>query len=120
MWRFEQEWDNVWKLSPKLQPHGVLLQSQCSSDQFQNIARFLAAEFGPLALFYILVVVFKISATSLKLSSFVILSQWMAEPLSVRVVLRGVQEYPKINVLSQLLESAYGIIMEPGFISYPL
>ena len=65
---------------------------QCSSDRFQNIARFIAVEFVPLTLFYMLVVVFKISATSPKLSSYVIFSQWAAEPLNVREVLRGVKD----------------------------
>ena len=82
---------------------------QCSSDRFQNIARFIAVEFGPLTLFYMLVVVFKISATSPKLSSYVIFSQWAAEPLNVRAILRGVQNYPKFNILARLLESAYGV-----------
>ena len=52
---------------------------------------------------------FKISATSPKLSSYVIFSQWMTEPLSVRVILLTVQDYPKINILARLLGSAYGI-----------
>ena len=82
---------------------------QCSSTWSQNVAKFIAAEFGPLTLFYVLVVLFKISATSPKLSSYVILSQWMAEPLSVRVVLNVVQDYPKVNILARLLVSAYGV-----------
>ena len=82
---------------------------QCSSSQFQNITRFMAAAFGPLTLFYVIVVVFKISATSPKLSSHVIFSQWMAEPLSARVVLLVVEEYPKIDVLAQTLAAAYGV-----------
>ena len=63
---------------------------QCSSNQFQNIARLLATEFGPLTLFYVLIVLFKISATSPKLSSYVIFSQWMTEPLNVRVILLAI------------------------------
>ena len=82
---------------------------QCSSNRFQNIARLLAAEFGPLTLFYVLIVLFKISATSPKLSSYVIFRQWMAEPLSVRVILLTVQDYPKVNILARLLGSAYGV-----------
>ena len=82
---------------------------QCSSSRFQNIAKFLAASFGPLTLFYVLVVAFKISATSPKLSSYVIFSQWIAEPLNVRVVLRAIQQYPSIDVLSRLLISSYGV-----------
>ena len=82
---------------------------RCSSSRFQNIAKFLAASFGPLTLFYVLVVVFKISATSPKLSSYVIFSQWIAEPLNVRVVLSTIQEHPSIDVVCQLLTSAYGV-----------
>ena len=82
---------------------------QCSSNRFQNIARLLAAEFGPLTLFYVLIVLFKISATSPKLSSYVIFSQWMAEPLNVRVILLAIQDYPKVNILTRLLASAYGV-----------
>ena len=82
---------------------------QCSSSRFQNIAKFLAASFGPLTLFYVLVVVFKISATSPKLSSYVIFSQWIAEPLNVRTVLSTIQEHPSINIVSGILISAYGV-----------
>ena len=83
---------------------------RCSdSSHLQNIARFMAAAFGPLTVFYVLVVVFKISATSPKLSAYVIFSQWIAEPLSVRVVLRAIQEYPKIDILGRLLTAAYGV-----------
>ena len=82
---------------------------RCSSSRFQNIAKFLAASFGPLTLFHVLVVVFKISATSPKLSSYVIFSQWIAEPLNVRVVLSNIQEHPSIDVVSRLLLSAYGV-----------
>ena len=82
---------------------------KCSSSRFQNIAKFTAAAFGPLTLFYVLVVVFKVSATSSKLSSYVIFSQWIAEPLNVRVVLIAIHDYPKIDILARLLASAYGI-----------
>ena len=80
-----------------------------SSSRFQNIAKFTAAAFGPLTLFYVLVVVFKVSATSPKLSSYVIFSQWIAEPLSVRMILTAVHDYPQIDILARLLTSAYGI-----------
>ena len=82
---------------------------QCSSNRFQNIARLLAAEFGPLTMFYMLVVLFKISATSPKLSSYVIFSQWMTEPLNVRVILHAIQGYPRIYIFARLLASAYGV-----------
>ena len=82
---------------------------QCSPDRFQNIARFLSAEFGPLTLFYMLVVLFKISAASPKLSSYVIFSQWVTEPLNVRVILLAIQDYPKANIFGRLLSSAYGV-----------
>ena len=80
-----------------------------NSSHLQNIARFMAMAIGPLTVFYVLVVVFKISVTSPKLSAYVIFSQWIAEPLSVRVVLHAIQEYPKIDILGRLLTSAYGV-----------
>ena len=65
----------------------------------------MAAAFGPLIVFYILVVVLKISATSPKLSAYVIFSQWIAErPLSMRVVLYATRQYPKIDIYKQILQ----------------
>ena len=81
----------------------------CTSSHSQNVAKFVAAAFGPLTLFYILVVVFKVSATSPQLTSYVLFSQWIAEPISVRMALRTTQKFPKLDIFARLLVSAYGI-----------
>ena len=82
---------------------------KCTSSHSQNVAKFVAAAFGPLTLFYILVVVFKVSATSPQLTSYVLLSQYLSEPINARAVLRATQEFPKIDLIARILSSLYGI-----------
>ena len=82
---------------------------KCTSNQSQNIAKFVAATVVPLTVFYLLIVIFKVSATSPKLSSYVFFSQWIAEPMNVRVVLRASRNFPKLDFLPRCLATAYGI-----------
>ena len=82
---------------------------KCTSSYSQNIAKFVGAMFGPLTLFYMVVVVFKVSATSPQLNLYILFSQWIAEPISVRLVLRFTQKYPRLDILARVLTSAYGI-----------
>ena len=82
---------------------------KCTSSHSHNVAKFIAAAFGPLTLFYIIVVIFKVSATSPQLSSFVIFSQWISEPISTRVILRSTRRFPKIDIFARILSSAYAI-----------
>ena len=81
----------------------------CTSSRSYNIVKFLAVAFGPLTLFYIIVVIFKVSATSPRFSSYVIFCQWITEPISVRVTLRTTRKFPAIDVITRILTSAYGI-----------
>ena len=82
---------------------------KCTSHRTQNILSFMAAAFGPLTLFYIIVVIFKISATSLYLFSYVTFSQWMVEPRNVRMVLRGTRYHPTFNIMTRFIATVYGI-----------
>ena len=94
--------------SPLVYSYDISCQ-KCTLDQTQNIFAFIAAAFGPLTLFYILVVVFKVSATSPHLFSFVTFSQWMAEPINVRTALHVVQRHPRFQLMTRFIASAYGI-----------
>ena len=82
---------------------------KCTSTQSQNIAKFVAATVVPLTVFYLLIVIFKISATSPQLNAYVMFCQWISEPLNVRIVLRATRNYPKLDFLPRGLAAAYGI-----------
>ena len=82
---------------------------KCTSSYSQNIAKFVGATFGPLTLFYMLVVVFKVSATSPQLYLYIFFSQWISEPISVRIVLRFTRRYPRLDIFARTLVSVYGI-----------
>ena len=82
---------------------------KCTSSPSQNIAKFIAITIGPLTLFYLIVVLFKVNATSPHLASYVIFSQCVSEPTGTRIALRSAQKYPKVNFLARALLSAYGI-----------
>lgn len=82
---------------------------KCTSTYSQNIAKFVGATFGPLTLFYMLVVVFKVSATSPQLNLYILFSQWISEPISVRIILRYTQKYPKLDIFARIMASVYGI-----------
>ena len=82
---------------------------KCTLDRTKNIIAFIAAAFGPLTLFYILVVTLRISATSPHLFFFVTFCQSVTEPLTVRSVLHVVQNHSSIRRLVKFILSAYGI-----------
>ena len=72
--------------SPLVYSYDIGFQN-CTLDQIQSILTFIVAAFSPLTLFYVLIVVFRISATLPSLFSFVTFCQWMAEPINVRMAL---------------------------------
>lgn len=82
---------------------------KCTSSQSQNIAKFVAATVVPLTVFYLLIVIFKVSATSPHLNSYVLFSQWVSEPISVRIILRASRNFPKLDFLPRGLATIYGI-----------
>ena len=81
---------------------------RCTSSVGYNVIKFLSIAFLPLTLLYLFFVVFRISATSPQLNSFVILSQTFATPIYVRLLVqttKGNNIYP----LVQTLATVYGI-----------
>ena len=94
--------------SPLVYSYDISCQ-KCTSNRIQNVIAFISAAFGPLTLFYILVVLFKVSATSPHLFSFVMFSQLMAEPISVRVSIRATRNHPIVSGMTRFIASVYGI-----------
>ena len=95
--------------SPLVYSYDISCQ-KCTSNRIQNVIAFIAAAFGPLTLFYILVVIFKISATSPHLFSFVMFSQLMAEPINVRLSLLLSKGLPNCSGVVRFVLSMYGIL----------
>ena len=65
--------------------------------------KYIAAAFLPLTVFYVLVIVFRISATSSKLNGFVLVSQLYATPAIVRKIYTTSLHSIRINYASQYL-----------------
>lgn len=82
---------------------------KCTAGRLQNVVKFVAIMFVPLTAFYLLVLLFKVSATSPPLSTYVIFSQCISEPISTRMALRSVQKFTKLNILARGVLSAYGV-----------
>ena len=81
---------------------------QCSTSPFGWVKYILAA-FLPLTVFFILVLSCRLSATSPKLSAFVLFSQLVAMGGSLRVALADIEPYPMASISPKILFTIYGI-----------
>ena len=82
---------------------------QCS-DYDHNWAKYLAVAFLPLAVFCVIVITFRVSATSGSMNAFVLVSQVSSTPAILRSVNIPTHCYKAIQCyISQIFISAYGI-----------
>ena len=81
---------------------------KCSNSHFGWVMYILAA-FLPLTVFFILVLSFRLSATSPQLSAFVFVSQIGAMGANVRSLLAVIEPYPIAEMLTRVILSIYGI-----------
>jgi len=70
---------------------------------------YILAAFLPLTVFFILVLSFRLSATSPQLSAFVFVSQIGAMGANVRSLLAVIEPYPIAEMLTRVILSIYGI-----------
>ena len=81
---------------------------QCTSSVGYNVIKYISIAFLPLTLLYLFFVVFRISATSPQLNSFVFLSQTFATPIFVRLLVENIKN-SRIFPLVQTIATVYGI-----------
>ena len=81
----------------------------CTGSAVSNWMKYLAAAFLPLTGFYIIVIVFKISATAPQLHGFVVYCQAMSTPVVVRSILAEVALRPALFKCVKLFFTVMGI-----------
>ena len=84
---------------------------QCSNctDSHYNWVKYVTAAFVPLTVFYVIILLCRVSATSPQLYAFVNFSQIITISVNVRSILSATVNYPKIRTLVQTIAALYGI-----------
>ena len=85
------------------------LQCFNCTDSYYNWVKYVTAAFVPLTVFYVIILLCRVSATSPQLYAFVTFSQNIAFPVNVRVLLVAVTNYPRIGTLLRTIAALYGI-----------
>ena len=78
-------------------------------NEWYNWLRFMAEAFGPLTVFLVIVLLFRISATSAQLSAYVLFCQNLSIPSSVYVILKATSKNPFMFVITKILVTLYSI-----------
>jgi len=106
----------VWSLQGKSLPACVLLSvpQLCglSRLQLQDLGEVHSIAFGPLTVFYIIVIACRISATSAKLNAFIFLTQIVSFPAHMQIILAMITNNPTTpleQVVAHTVFSLYGI-----------
>ena len=81
---------------------------KCTYEWF-NLVRFIAEAFGPLTVFLFVILLFKISATSARYSTYVLFCQNLTIPSSVQVILRATEGHWFVSGLSKLFITLYSV-----------
>ena len=92
--------------------HQFLSCVKCHDYNYKNWMKYIAIAFGPLTVFYIIVIVCRISATSAKLNAFILTNQIVTMPAHVRVLLAIMAKNhvpPLERVILHTVFSVYGI-----------
>ena len=79
------------------------------TDSHYNWVKYVTAAFVPLTVFYVIVLMCRVSATSPQLYAFVNFSQNIAVPANVRVILAVVANYPRLGTWVRVIVALYGI-----------
>ena len=85
---------------------------KCHDYSYKNWVKYIAIAFGPLTVFFIIVIVCRISATSAKLSAFILINQMLVFPAHMRIILAILTNNPTTpleKVIAHTVFSLYGI-----------
>ena len=85
------------------------LQCFNCTDSHYNWVKYVTAAFVPLTVFYVIVLLCRVSATSPQLYAFVTFSQTISIPANLRSVLADVNNYPKVGTFARILAALYGV-----------
>ena len=111
----EERWNRTGRLCGKCLPgHSPLAYSysmrcvECPEGN-KNIWKYILVAFGPLTLFYFLVLFLKINATASHLHGYLIFSQIVSTPILLRNLVEYVQVYHQYTKLSQAIIGLYSL-----------
>ena len=111
----EERWNRTGRLCGKCLPgHSPLAYSysmrcvECPEGN-KNIWKYILVAFGPLTLFYFLVLFLKINATASHLHGYLIFSQIVSSPILVRNLVEYVQINQQYTKLSQAIVGLYSL-----------
>ena len=89
--------------------HRFLSCVKCHDYSYKNWLKYIAIAFGPLTVFYIIVIVCRISATSAKLNAFILINQMVAMPAHVRVLLAIMAKNPVTPFGQVVLHTVFSV-----------
>ena len=81
---------------------------RCTSSVWRNTLRYIATAYFPLTLFFIVVVLFRISVASPHLNGIVAICQFFSCPLHLRGIVQGTK-HTRMFVIVKILATSYGI-----------
>ena len=81
---------------------------RCTSSVWRNTLRYIATAYFPLTLFFIVVVLFRISVASPHLNGIVAVCQFLSCPLHLRGIVQGTK-HTRMFVIVKILATSYGI-----------
>ena len=88
---------------------------KCHDYSYKNWLKYIAIAFGPLTIFFIIVIACRISATSAKLNAFILINQIVALPAQMRAIVAIMATNPPTpmgqveQALTHTVSSVYGI-----------
>ena len=71
--------------------------------------KYIAIAFGPLTVFYIIVIACRVSATSAKLNAFILINQLVAMPAQMRVILAIIANNPVTPSVQAVIHTAFSL-----------
>ena len=111
----EEKWNRTGRLCGKCLPgHSPLAYSydlrcvKCPEGN-RNVWKYILVAFGPLTIFYILVLLLRINVTSSHLHGYLIFSQFVSAPAFVRDVVSLMKHNPDLSVPIQVIGALYGM-----------
>ena len=111
----EKKWNRTGRLCGKCLPgHSPLAYSydlscvECPEGN-RNIWKYILIAFGPLTIFYILVLLLRINVTSSHLHGYLIFSQFLTAPIFMRDINSFIKHNPDMGIPIQILGVLYGI-----------
>ena len=111
----EKKWNRTGRLCGKCLPgHSPLAYSydmrcvECPEGN-RNVWKYILVAFGPLTIFYILILLLRIKVTSSHLHVYIIFSQFLSEPAFARDIVSFIKNNPDMSVPIQIVGMLYSM-----------